>query len=169
MGAECFGADEETLESVVGVLCARRRLTLTCAESCTGGLLAATITHKAGASKFFERGFVTYSNESKEEMLGVPKPLLDMTGAVSAPVAEAMARGALRNSQAHLSISITGVAGPDGGTAKKPVGTVYFGYALKGGSAGSIHYEFKGSRTEIQTQAALTALKDLIEILEREP
>ncbi|MCK6417444.1 MAG: CinA family protein [Alphaproteobacteria bacterium] len=141
---------------------------LVSAESCTGGLLAATITHKAGASKYFDRGFITYSNEAKTEMLGVAQTIIDMNGAVSGQVAEAMARGALRKSQAHLAIAITGIAGPDGGSDKKPVGTVYFGYALKGGSAGSVHYEFKGSRTEIQMQASHTALKDLIEIVERE-
>lgn len=145
-----------------------RHMMLTCAESCTGGLLAATITHKAGASKFFDRGFITYSNESKIDMLGVPKTMIDMNGAVSGPVAEAMARGALRKSQAHLAIAVTGIAGPDGGSEKKPVGTVYFGYALKGGSAGSVRYEFKGNREEIRVHSTQTAMKDLIEILQRD-
>lgn len=142
-------------------------MTLTTAESCTGGLLSATITHKPGASDIFERGFITYSNEAKQEMLDVPLDLLDVHGAVSAEVAEAMAKGALENSHADLSVSITGVAGPDGGTDTKPVGLVFFGYALKGGSAGSVQYEFEGTREQIQTAATITALKHLITVLER--
>jgi nicotinamide-nucleotide amidase len=152
----------------LGKLLTDRHLMLAVAESCTGGLLSATITHKAGASAFYDRGFITYSNDAKTDILGVPKTLIDMNGAVSAQVAEAMARGALRHSNAHLAIAITGIAGPDGGTEKKPVGTIYFGYALRGGSVGSVHYTFTGTRAEIQSQAALTALKDMIDILERE-
>src|SRR5690606_21949365 len=108
-----------------------KNLMLVTAESCTGGLLANTITHKPGVSKIFERGFVTYSNESKMEMLGVPREILDNYGAVSAECAQLMAEGALKNSRATLSVAITGIAGPDGGSPEKPVGLVYFGYALK--------------------------------------
>lgn len=143
-----------------------KNMKLATAESCTGGMLAATITHKAGASHVFERGFVTYSNDSKMEMLGVPKQMIDMNGAVSAQVAEAMARGALKNSHAHLGVSITGIAGPEGGTPQKPVGTVFMGYALKNGSAGSVHNEFTGSRQEIQAHSVHEALKHLIFILQ---
>ena len=144
-----------------------KAMMLATAESCTGGLLAATLTHKAGASAFFDRGFITYSNQAKMEMLDIPEVPLSSFGAVSAEIAEAMAKGALEKSNAGLAVSTTGVAGPDGGTAKKPVGLVYFGYALKGGSAGSVEYNFKGSRPQIQGAAVTTAIKHLITVLER--
>lgn len=102
-----------------------RRLRLVTAESCTGGLVAALFTEISGSSKIFERGFVTYSNRAKEEMLGVPGDLLADYGAVSEPVARMMAEGALNESRANIAISITGIAGPDGGTPMKPVGTVH--------------------------------------------
>jgi nicotinamide-nucleotide amidase len=143
----------------------RKNITLVTAESCTGGLLASTITHKPGASKMFERGFITYSNESKTELLGVPKDIIDKYGAVSAETAQLMAEGALKNSRAGLAVSITGVAGPDGGSEQKPVGLVYFGYALKGGSSGSVEHTFTGNRQEIQTQAALKAIRHLLSVL----
>jgi nicotinamide-nucleotide amidase len=143
----------------------KKGMKLITAESCTGGLLAATITHKPGASEVYDRGFITYSNESKMDLLGVPKELLDTHGAVSAEVAKAMAEGALERSDADLAVSITGIAGPDGGTKEKPVGLVYFGYALKGGSAGSMKQIFSGARKEIQTQATIMALKHLIVVL----
>lgn len=142
-----------------------KRMMLVTAESCTGGLLSATITHKAGASEVFERGFVTYSNEAKQDLLKVSEDLLEQHGAVSAPVAQAMATGALESSRAGLAVSITGIAGPDGGTEEKPVGLVFFGYALKGGSAGSLECRFEGTREEIQVAATHTALKHLIKVL----
>jgi PncC family amidohydrolase len=144
-----------------------KNMMLVTAESCTGGLLAATLTHRSGTSQFFERGFVTYSNEAKIEELDVGPTIIENYGAVSAETAEAMAVGALQNSRAHLAVSITGIAGPDGGSAKKPVGLVYFGYALKGGSCGSVEYHFEGNRADIQTSATMTALKHLITVLER--
>ncbi|MCB1651609.1 MAG: CinA family protein [Alphaproteobacteria bacterium] len=144
-----------------------KNIKLVTAESCTGGLLAASITHRAGASAVFDRGYVTYTNASKHEELGVAEVLLDTFGAVSAEVAEAMAKGALKNSHAGLAVSITGIAGPDGGSAKKPVGLVYFGYALKGGSSGSMEERFAGgSRETIQARASKTALLHLIKVLE---
>ncbi len=144
-----------------------KNITLTTAESCTGGLLATALTHQPGASNVFDRGFITYSNQSKMDMLDIPEVPMSSFGAVSAEIAEAMAKGALKNSNAGLSVSITGVAGPDGGTEKKPVGLVYFGYALKGGSSGSVEYRFEGTRTAIQQAAVTTALKHLITVLER--
>ncbi|MGE0044328.1 MAG: CinA family protein [Hyphomonadaceae bacterium] len=105
--------------------CEERKLRIVTAESCTGGLVAALLTEIPGSSKVVERGFVTYSNRAKEEMLGVPGDLIADMGAVSEPVARAMAEGALRESRAHISVAITGVAGPDGGTAMKPVGLVH--------------------------------------------
>ena len=143
-----------------------KEMKLATAESCTGGLLAATITHKAGASDVFERGFITYSNEAKTAQLGVPEDMLESYGAVSAPVAEMMAKGALAHSLADLSVSITGIAGPGGGDEDKPVGLVFLGYALKNGSSGSLEYHFEGSREEIRAQSTGTALKSLLSILE---
>lgn len=156
---------EDHLEHLARLLKAKN-FKLVTAESCTGGLLAATITHKPGASEFFERGFVTYSNEAKTECLGVLALAIDRHGAVSEQTAEAMAKGALENSNAQLAVSITGVAGPDGGSEEKPVGTVFFGYALQGGSSGSVKHHFSGDRQAIQKQAASTAIKHLISVLE---
>lgn len=147
-------------------LLTQRNMMVVTAESCTGGLIAATITQKSGASSFFERGFVTYSNEAKNEMLNVPMEMINEFGAVSPEVAEAMANGALANSHAYLAISVTGIAGPDGGTEEKPVGLVYFGCAIKDGSVGSINGLFDGNRKTIQTQSTITALKHLIKTLE---
>ncbi len=105
------------------------------AESCTGGLVAAALTDIAGSSAVFDRGFVTYSNEAKAEMLGVPEGLIAEHGAVSAPVAAAMATGALNNSKANLAVSVTGIAGPTGGSAEKPVGLVYIAVQREGAAA----------------------------------
>ena len=106
-----------------------RRLKIVTAESCTGGLIAACLTEIPGSSAVVERGFVTYSNQAKQELLGVPGDLIADMGAVSEPVARAMAEGALRESRAHIAIAVTGVAGPDGGTALKPVGLVHLACA----------------------------------------
>lgn len=146
-----------------------RNMTLAVAESCTGGLVAATITHKSGASKIFDRGFVTYSNAAKIEALGVDAKLIEQHGAVSAEVAQAMAQGALDKSTADLTVSITGIAGPDGGTESKPIGLAFFGYALKGGSAGSLEHKFEGDREKIRVSSTVTALKHLISVLEENP
>ena len=105
---------------------------LATAESCTGGMIAAACTDLAGSSQWFERGFVTYSNEAKHEMLGVPTDLIATHGAVSEPVARAMAMGAIEHSRADVAVAVTGIAGPTGGSADKPVGTVWFGFALNG-------------------------------------
>lgn len=158
---------QDLVEQLSGLL-QRKNMLLVTAESCTGGLLAATITHRPGTSKIFDRGFVTYTNEAKMEMLGVPKEVIDNHGAVSTECAEAMAKGALTHSHAHLSVSVTGIAGPDGGTETKPVGLVYFGYALKGGSSGSIKQLFEGDRMHVQSLAVMTALKHLIQVLSKE-
>ncbi|MGP8233615.1 MAG: CinA family protein [Methylovirgula sp.] len=109
-----------------------RGLILVTAESCTGGLIAGLITEIPGSSKIFERGYVTYSNRAKEECIDVAPDLLDQFGAVSAEAAEAMAEGALRSSAANVALSVTGIAGPDGGSEAKPVGLVYFGYGRSG-------------------------------------
>src|ERR687897_220567 len=122
-----FGEDEETLEGTVGRLLQERGATLALAESCTGGLLAKRLTDMPGSSAFFGEGLVTYSNESKERLLGVPHALIMEHGAVSEPVAREMAEGARRNSGADYGLSVTGIAGPDGGTEEKPVGLVFVG------------------------------------------
>ena len=120
-------------------LCRDRRLTIATAESCTGGLVAGVLTEIPGSSAVVERGFVTYSNAAKTELLGVPAALLARAGAVSREVAEAMAAGALAHSPADLAVAITGIAGPDGGTAEKPVGLVHFAAGRRGGV--TIHRE----------------------------
>jgi nicotinamide-nucleotide amidase len=120
-------------------LCRTRGLTIATAESCTGGLVSATLTDIAGSSDVFERGFVTYSNAAKERMLGVPHAILARHGAVSLPAAEAMAEGALAHSPADLAVAITGIAGPGGGSADKPVGLVHFAAAARSGAR--IHRE----------------------------
>ncbi|KLK92210.1 damage-inducible protein CinA [Microvirga vignae] len=117
----------------------QKSLKIATAESCTGGLVAALLTEIAGSSAVVERGFVTYSNEAKIELIGVPADLVAAHGAVSEPVAKAMAEGALANSRADVAVGITGIAGPSGGTATKPVGLVHFGLARKG--APTIHLE----------------------------
>jgi nicotinamide-nucleotide amidase len=114
--------------------CGAKHLTLAAAESCTGGLLAALLTEVPGSSDVFERGFVTYSNAAKTEQLGVPADLIERHGAVSEEVARAMACGALQHSRADLAVAVTGVAGPGGGTAAKPVGLVHLAAARRGGS-----------------------------------
>jgi len=134
------------------------------AESCTGGLLASHLTRKAGASSYFDRGFITYSNEAKHEQLGVGMNIIETYGAVSEECAKAMAEGALKNSNADIAISITGIAGPDGGTTEKPLGTVIFGYAKKGSSK-VIKHQFSGSREDIQNQSAIKALEILIDAI----
>jgi len=128
---------------------------LVTAESCTGGLIAAALTAIAGSSDVMERGFVTYSNESKTELIGVPAELIARRGAVSEDVARAMAEGAIRHSHADIAISVTGVAGPGGGTTKKPVGFVCFGLARRGEPARSEHHVFPGDRGAIR--AAIVA------------
>lgn len=135
------------------------KLKLATAESCTGGLIAGLLTEIAGSSDVVERGFVVYSNEAKREMLDVPGDLIADFGAVSEPVARAMAEGALRNSRAHVSVSVTGVAGPGGGTPMKPVGLVHFGAARQGRSILHEMQRFGDiGREEIRIKSIETAL-----------
>lgn len=130
-----------------------RNWKLATAESCTGGLIAAACTDAPGSSAWFERGFVTYSNESKMEMLGIPAKMLDEHGAVSQAVAHAMAQGALARSQAQVAVSVTGIAGPTGGSDKKPVGTVWFGLAVNDKGVTRVETtqrQFPGDRTAVR-------------------
>lgn len=122
-------ADIETRLEALLALCDEKAVMIATAESCTGGLIAATLTDVAGSSAMVDRGFVTYSNRAKTELLGVPKEIIERLGAVSGEVAGAMAEGALARSDADVAISVTGIAGPDGGTDLKPVGLVWFGCA----------------------------------------
>jgi nicotinamide-nucleotide amidase len=157
LGEDCYGRDQEGLETVVGKLLKDRRLALSVAESCTGGLLGHRITNVPGSSAYFERGVVVYSYRAKEELLGVPAELLAAHGAVSGPAAEAMARGICRTSGSPLGLAITGVAGPDGGTPAKPVGTVFVGLATPEGVS-SRRFHFAGSREAIKWQSTQQAL-----------
>jgi nicotinamide-nucleotide amidase len=134
------------------------------AESCTGGLVCATLTELAGSSEWFERGYITYSNEAKAECLDVPPQLIELHGAVSEQVAKAMAEGARINSGSNVAISITGVAGPSGGSAEKPVGTVCFGWATENQTLTKTMH-FDGDRQMIRQQAAQFALTELIALL----
>jgi nicotinamide-nucleotide amidase len=134
-------AELQALAARVLEACRARRLTVATAESCTGGLVAGTLTEIAGSSDVVDRGFVTYSNAAKERMLGVPRDTLTAYGAVSRPTAEAMAKGALAQCEADLTVAITGVAGPGGGTAEKPVGLVHLAAAARDGRL--IHREMR--------------------------
>ena len=142
----------------------RRGWLLATAESCTGGLIAAACTDLAGSSDWFERGFVTYSNAAKTELLGVPAALIAQHGAVSEPVARAMAEGALAHSRAQLSVAVTGVAGPSGGSADKPVGTVWFGWHVPGVTETECR-RFDGDRAAVRAQTVAHALARLLELL----
>ncbi len=129
------------------------------AESCTGGLVAAACTAMAGSSEWFERGFVTYSNDAKVEMLGVDPQRIAAHGAVSAEVAEAMAEGALRHAHADLAVAVTGIAGPGGATPGKPVGTVYLALARRGGATATERLQLVGDRAHIRELTVARALR----------
>jgi nicotinamide-nucleotide amidase len=146
--------------------CRRRKLRIVTAESCTGGLIAATLTAIAGSSDVVERAFVTYSNEAKREMLGVPWDAILGHGAVSDPVARAMAAGALARSSADIAVSCTGVAGPGGGTVEKPVGLVHFGAVRTGREPIAERHVFPGDRDGIRRVSVLTALAMLASLAE---
>ncbi len=135
---------------------------VTTAESCTGGGIAAAITAVPGSSAWFDMGFVTYSNEAKIRLLSIDGTVIASEGAVSLAVAESMAKGALVKADADIAVSITGVAGPDGGSVEKPVGTVCFAWSLKSGAIRSeVHY-FSGDRNDVRAQAVLFALQGLL-------
>jgi len=140
--------------------CRRRGWRIATCESCTGGLVAAALTEAAGSSAVFDRGYVTYSNDAKAALLGVPEHLLASYGAVSSQVAAAMAQGALARADADLTVSITGIAGPGGGSAEKPVGLVYFATAVQGGGIVG-HMELYGDlgRSAVRQAALATALR----------
>ena len=146
--------------AAIGALRARGWLAVT-AESCTGGGVAQAITAIAGSSEVFDRGFVTYSNEAKVEALAVPRALIDEHGAVSEPVALAMARGALAASRAQVAVAVTGIAGPGGGTPLKPVGTVCFAWAVRGGGQAVETRRLPGDRAAVRSASVAIALAGL--------
>lgn len=153
------------LAAQVGELLKSRGMMLATAESCTGGGVAQEITEVAGSSAWFERGFVTYSNLSKQQMLGVREMTLNQHGAVSEMTVREMVAGALQHSAAQVALAVSGIAGPDGGTADKPVGTVWFAWGLKNGETHAKRYQLSGSRAEVRAQAVRIALQGVINLL----
>jgi nicotinamide-nucleotide amidase len=155
--------DIERLAAELGRRLAAVGEIVTTAESCTGGLVAGAVTSVAGSSGWFERGLVTYSNDAKMDLLKVDAAILKRHGAVSEATAVAMAEGALRGSQAHWAVAVTGVAGPSGGTAAKPVGMVCFAWAPRDGPAAVATHHFAGDRKEIREASVIFALQGLID------
>lgn len=153
------------VESLAQRLLARGAMLAT-AESCTGGLIAAACTELAGSSAWFERGFVTYSNEAKTELLGVAPALIAQHGAVSEAVARAMAEGALQRAAVQWAVSVTGIAGPAGGSPDKPVGTVWIAWAAPGHDSRAQRHHFQGDRAQVRAQTCHAALQGLIQMLD---
>ncbi len=164
LGDIVYGFDDDTLESAVAEIFIKKRLTLATAESCTGGLIANRITNISGSSKYFKMGAITYSNASKAAFLGVPVDLISKYGAVSRPVAIAMAKGMLVKAGTDFALAVTGITGPTGGTKKKPVGLVYIALASRR-KVVAIERRFLGNRTDIKLQASTVALDMLRKVL----
>ena len=161
-----MNAEIETLVPALADALRRAGLKIATAESCTGGLIAAACTTVAGSSDWFERGFVTYSNEAKAEMLGVAPALIASHGAVSEPVARAMAEGAIAHSHAQLAVAVTGVAGPSGGSPSKPVGTVWLAWARVGQTPRAELLQLAGDRRAVRELSVLHALRRLLDAAE---
>jgi len=165
--------EQEAIEKRAGDALREGDATLAVAESCTGGLVASLVTDVPGSSDYFDRGVVVYSNDAKQELLGVSREALDAHGAVSAPVAKELAAGVRDTAGTTWGVTTTGIAGPGGGTGEKPVGTVYVGVAYAGpwGSQSSTvaaeRYRFEGTRTERKERFARQALADLLDAVER--
>jgi len=155
------GRVDQVVEQLAEVLQARG-WRLACAESCTGGWIAKCCTDLAGSSTWFERGFVTYSDVAKKDMLGVKSETLKQHGAVSEAVARQMAQGALRAAGVDTALAVTGIAGPDGGSEEKPVGTVWFSWAVRGQTTDTECLRFKGDRNSVRQQTVLHALQGLL-------
>jgi len=160
-----LAADQQRLAADLGRRLRECGWRLATAESCTGGLIAGAITSIAGSSDWFERGFVTYSNDAKEEMLGVPRGVIETHGAVSEATAKAMAEGALVHSRADCAVAVTGIAGPGGGTADKPVGLVCFAWARRGANARAATHRLVGDRARIREESVAIALRELIDLV----
>lgn len=159
----------EALAVRVGEALRARKLMIATAESCTGGWIGQALTAIAGSSEYVERGFITYSNESKQELLGVPEQTIRERGAVSEDTVRAMAAGAVARSRAQVSVSVSGVAGPGGGSVHNPVGTVCFGWAVPGGEPQSARRRFDGGRESVRRQAVAFALRGVLERIEALP
>ena len=157
--------DVTRLARRLGVLAKKRKIDVVTAESCTGGGVATAMTRISGSAKWFERGFVTYTNIAKMEMLGVSQDTLKKHGAVSEEVAIEMARGALQHSHADVSVAITGIAGPTGGVPGKPVGTVHFAWGVRGGPVQARRFRFDGDRVAVRLQSVYVAIQGLIDLL----
>jgi nicotinamide-nucleotide amidase len=162
-------ADVFARAAALGFALRARAQTVATVESCTGGLLARALTETAGSSDWFDRGWVTYSNDAKIELVGVSPATLDAHGAVSEPTAREMAAGGLARSRAGVAIAVTGIAGPGGAVAGKPVGTVCFGWALRGGGLVCETVRFAGDRTAVRLQAAMHALRRAESLLPADP
>ncbi|HYP68028.1 MAG TPA: nicotinamide-nucleotide amidohydrolase family protein [Thiobacillaceae bacterium] len=158
--AELFQLSEQ-----LGLLLKQKGWMLASAESCTGGWLGQVVTSVAGSSQWYERGFITYTNLAKQEMLGVSAATLNAHGAVSEETVREMAQGALKNSRAQISVSVSGIAGPGGGTPRKPVGTVCIAWTSIDGNLSSTTCRLGGDREEIRSRAVAAALRGLIELL----
>ena len=157
----------DVLAAQVGGLLKAHGLMLATAESCTGGGVAQAITDVAGSSAWFERGFVTYSNLAKQQMLGVSEAMLNQYGAVSEAVVREMVAGALDKSAAQVALAVSGIAGPDGGTPDKPVGTVWFAWGIKYGATHAQRHQLNGNRAEVRAQSVHLALQGVIDLLGR--
>jgi len=155
------------LAAQVGALLKSHGLMLVTAESCTGGGVAQAMTEIAGSSVWFERGFVTYSNLSKQQMLGVREETLKQHGAVSEMTVREMVEGALANSAAQVALAVSGIAGPGGGSAEKPVGTVWFAWGFKNGETLAQRHQLNGNRAEIRDQAVHVALRGVVNLLNK--
>lgn len=156
--------DLYTLATRVGLLLSNRGQTLAAAESCTGGWVCQCITDVPGSSAWFDRGFVTYSNEAKREMLGVPEIILNEHGAVSGETVRAMVAGALSHSSADCALAVSGIAGPSGATPGKPVGMVWFAWQRRDGECLTRRMHFAGDRRAVRRQAVAMALQGILEI-----
>ncbi len=157
----------DLLAAQVGSLLKAHGLMLATAESCTGGGVAQAITEVAGSSAWFERGFVTYSNLAKQQMLEVQEATLKQYGAVSEAAVREMVAGALANSLAQVALAVSGIAGPDGGTAEKPVGTVWFAWGIKQGETFAQRHQIGGDRAEVRVQAVRIALQGVVNLLNK--
>ncbi len=159
----------EALARDVGAALAAHGLILATAESCTGGLIAAAVTAVSGSSAWFDRGFVTYSNEAKIDLLGVPPGTLAACGAVSEETVRAMAAGALARSRADVAVAVTGVAGPTGGTPDKPVGTVWLAWGCRGGPVRTALHRFAGDREAVRAATVTAALQGVLATVDARP
>jgi len=164
VNAELSDAGLMAMAARLGEQCVRHGWMLTTAESCTGGWIAKVLTDVPGSSRWFERGYVTYSNAAKSELLAVEARILGEHGAVSAETVRAMASGALARSRAQLAVAVSGVAGPDGGSESKPVGTVWFAFAWPGAAAAAEMQRFAGDREAVRRAAVRHALRGMLAI-----